>query len=191
MISNTKGKSSGRYKRSVSKKQEAKIEVKKVGCKSSDAQKQGAEIEIIKVNHEHSTSDKKWLEIENKYRRQATQLKKEKRYDEAVECLRKARNAQYNTDEFWSIDTLLRIPKCLILAKQYKEAYDEAMQISEFKWKVLGMIPPTVKLTKAHLRYQALEIAYKAACEMNDDELISRTNKLLRESLQILKKGDF
>jgi tetratricopeptide (TPR) repeat protein len=118
-------------------------------------------------------------------------LKKEKRYDEAVECLRKARNAQYNTDEFWSIDTLLRIPKCLILAKQYKEAYDEAMQISEFKWKVLGMIPPTVQLTKAHLRYQALEIAYKAACEMNDDELISRTNKLLRESLQILKKGDF
>ena len=108
--------------------------------------------------------EEKWIKMECQLRKHALKLKKEKRFAEAAECLKKARDAQYKTSQYWSKDTLLRIPKYFLLAGLYKEAYNEAMLISEIKWKVLGMIQPTMEISTAELRFLSLELAYEAAC---------------------------
>ena len=79
-----------------------------------------------------------FLNRENRHRKKATNLKKEKRYLEAVEELRKAREAQYRTVFLYDCKTLLRIPKYLILAKRYTDAIAEANRILKRTWQISG-----------------------------------------------------
>lgn len=61
-------------------------------------------------------------------------MKRQKKYIQAVELLRKARDEQYKTPFFYDCDTLLRVPKYLILAGKYNDAINEAQSILKGKW---------------------------------------------------------
>ena len=79
-----------------------------------------------------------FLNRESLHRKKATSLKKEKHYLEAVEELKKAREAQYRTAFYYDCSTLLRIPKYLILAQRYSEAIKEALLILKREWPISG-----------------------------------------------------
>jgi len=74
------------------------------------------------------------LKNESAFRKQATALKKQKRYDEAVRFLRLAREEQYKTDFQYDMQTLLRVPKYLMLAGRYDEAVLELKDLLAGKW---------------------------------------------------------
>jgi hypothetical protein len=65
------------------------------------------------------------------------------------------------------------------------------MLISEIKWKVLGMIQPTMEISTAELRFLSLELAYEAACKLSDKILMVESRKKLQDAMIVLKKGKF
>ena len=130
---------------------------------------------------EPTKDEKQLLAEEKKFRKMATALKKEKRYDEAVECLKKARELQYQTSLWYDIKTILRVPEMLLKANRPREAYDEAMSIADFKWNVAGMVKGTMEETKHNLRFEALRVAYRSALAMENTELLRKANRFLNE----------
>lgn len=75
---------------------------------------------------------------ESQYRKKATAFKKAKKYMQAVEYLRLAREMQYLTIFYYDCETLLRVPKYLILAGKYQQAINEANYILKGRWPMSG-----------------------------------------------------
>lgn len=135
---------------------------------------------VARNDYAPNAAMQKLLDEEKKYRKQATALKKEKRFDEAVECLRKAREFEYKSGSYYGYQTLLRVPEYLMLAKRFKEAYDEAVEMANLKWPIAGMIGNTKDECTALLKTVAYETAYDAAVGMKDDILVKRIDETLK-----------
>lgn len=110
------------------------------------------------------------LERERSARKQATALKKQKRYEEAVRFLRVAREEQYKTSFWYDINTLLRIPKYLILAGKFNAAIAEAKELLSGKWNVCGQ---DTAEGKAIIRQAILDVIEEAAEKSGDESLRS------------------
>lgn len=59
--------------------------------------------------------------------KQATQFKKQKNWDKAIECLLKVKELQKQTNTDYSFTSVLRLPKYYM----YAERYDEALEICQ------------------------------------------------------------
>lgn len=138
---------------------------------------------------EPTGDEKELLAEEKKFRKMATALKKEKRYDEAVECLRKAREFEYRTSFYYDCRTLLRVPEYLILAKRFDEAFDEAMAIANFKWPVAGMVDGTMDEAKGWLRGEALRVAMRAGHGADDSAKVREVHRLMKEEEEAIGRG--
>ena len=114
------------------------------------------------------------LERERSARKQATALKKQKRYEEAVRFLRVAREEQYKTSFWYDINTLLRIPKYLILAGKFNAAIAEAKELLSGKWNVCGQ---DTAEGKAIFRQAILDVIEEAAGKSGDKSLASLCTK--------------
>ena len=121
-----------------------------------------------------SNAEEIHLERERAARKQATELKKQKRYEEAVRFLRVAREEQYKTSFWYDINTLLRIPKYLILAGKFNAAIAEAKELLSGKWNVCGQ---DTAEGKAIIRQAILDVIEEAAEKSGDKSLASLCTK--------------
>lgn len=117
-----------------------------------------------------SNAEEIHLERERAARKQATELKKQKRYEEAVRFLRVAREEQYKTSFWYDINTLLRIPKYLILAGKFNAAIAEAKELFSGNWNICGQ---DTAEGKAIIRQAILEVIAEAAEKSGDESLRS------------------
>ena len=117
-----------------------------------------------------SKSEAIHLERERTARKQATALKKQKRYEEAVRFLRVAREEQYKTSLWYDIGTLLRIPKYLILAGKFNAAIAEAKELLSGKWNICGQDSAE---GRAIIKQSILDVIAEAAEKSGDESLRS------------------
>lgn len=76
--------------------------------------------------------------------------------------MRKARDEQYKTPFFYDCETLLRVPKYLILANKSQDAIKEAQSILKGKWSIAGHVDEFVNFHR-HSILSVLVDAYRNA----------------------------
>jgi hypothetical protein len=75
---------------------------------------------------------------ESALRRKATELKRSKRYAEAVACLLQAREAGYAAGDYPTLATLMRVPQYLALAGDHRAAAAAALEIAASRFRFCG-----------------------------------------------------
>ncbi|MBQ3344440.1 MAG: hypothetical protein IJG84_21250 [Kiritimatiellae bacterium] len=138
-------------------------------------------IEWGRVEHIQSPAERAMMERESELRKQATAYKRLKQYDKAVEFMRAARRQQYQTPMWYDIETLLRIPKYLILAGRYQEAIDEAADILRGKWGVSGTAEGNgQREARAYAAMRTHDVAAEAARRMGNSAVAAEHEQAAR-----------
>lgn len=81
-----------------------------------------------------SRKAKKIFDSERQLLKQATTYKKEKNYDKAIECIRQAYELANKHQIGKPLNSLTRLPNCLLLAKRKAEAWDEYHNVANLKY---------------------------------------------------------